>query len=148
MNEKETTLEKLIAIDDYDSALSMMDNGVGSINSTDRTGMTLLMRAIVNKDTLQIKKLLGRGADVTKQDSKGMTALHFAASGGYLDGAKLLVEEGVEINSQENNGNTAAHRAYAFRTGDHKAVLDFLIANGIDLSIKNNAGVAVKDLLG
>ena len=148
MNEKETALEKLIAIDDYDSALSMMDNGVGSINSTDRTGMTLLMRAIVNKDTLQIKKLLGRGADVRKQDSKGMTALHFAASGGYLDGAKLLVEEGVEINYQENNGNTAAHRAYAFRTGDHKAVLDFLIAKGIDLSIKNNAGVAVKNLLG
>ena len=39
--------------------------------------------------------LIGQGADLTTPDKEGWTALHCAASAGFLDVVKLLVESGA-----------------------------------------------------
>ena len=41
------------------------------------------------------KVLIGQGADLTTPDKEGWTALHCAASAGFLDVVKLLVESGA-----------------------------------------------------
>ena len=42
-----------------------------------------------------LKVLIGQGADLTTPDKEGWTAIHCAASAGYLDVVKLLVESGA-----------------------------------------------------
>ena len=44
---------------------------------------------------LMLKVLIGQGADLTTPDKEGWTALHCAASAGFLDVVKLLVESGA-----------------------------------------------------
>ena len=147
MTNSENDLEKAIEIDDFTKALSLIDSGVGTINSTDRSGATLLMRAAVAKNINILQEAIEHGADLGAQDRRGMTALHFAASSGNEEAVQALVVAGADVNQQEKNGNTPAHRAFAFRTDAHKNILNFLLINGADFSIKNNAGVALKDLM-
>ena len=42
-----------------------------------------------------LQVLIGQGADLTTPDKEGWTALHCAASAGFLDVVKLLVESGA-----------------------------------------------------
>ena len=57
MQNSETHLGKLIEIDEFAKALSLIDSGVGTIDSTDKSGATLLMRATVEKNMNILQRL-------------------------------------------------------------------------------------------
>ena len=48
------------------------------------------MVAAITGDTAKLTELLAGGADVQAEDSRGWTALSFAAVGGHVEAVKLL----------------------------------------------------------
>lgn len=88
--------------------LKKMLKGGADPNVTDEKnlGRTPLGVAYV---TSVIKLLLATdGIDVNKPDIDGYTALHRAASRGYIDSVKLLINAGADPNAIDENGKTPA----------------------------------------
>ncbi len=69
---------------------------------------------------------------------------HVAAFNGDIDHIKLLVEQGViNINERDDKGSTIAHKAAG---QGHVHILQWLIENGADLKITNQAGETARDV--
>lgn len=67
-----------------------------------------------------------------------------AAFNGDLDHIKLLVEQGViNINERDDKGSTIAHKAAG---QGHLHILQWLIENGADLKLANQAGETARDV--
>jgi len=143
----ESKLAKLIAIDDFDGALNLIDQGIGNINSTDKSGATLLMRAVVCNNVAIIKKLLSRGANVNAKDKEFFTALHFAAQDANLAATKELLRAGANINAQDKFGNTPLLRTPSEETEEGRIISQFLIEHGSDVSLKNDYGMSYNDMI-
>ena len=59
--------------------------------------------------------LIGRGADVTVQNSDGETPLHQALQRGQIDVACTLIEHGADVTAQNNGGWTPLHLVHQYR---------------------------------
>jgi ankyrin repeat protein len=55
-------------------------------------------------DLIAVATLLKNGVQVNAQDARGMTALHWAVFGGYIDVASLLLQAGANPNLPSNEG--------------------------------------------
>ncbi len=75
--------------------------------------------------------------DVPLNDS-GMTELHLGAAKQELDWVKSCVEAGFDVNKRSGNGYTplvwAIDMACTSKVGVAESIIDYLIANGADLS--------------
>ena len=147
MKKNQDKLAQYIAIDAFDQALNLISNGVGDINSTDRSGATLLMRAAVCNDELIVKKLIEMDADVNIIDDAKYSALHFAAQNGNQEIAAYLIEAGADVNAQDENGNSPLLSAPSRSTPEGVAMTDLLIKNGANVSLENNYGVSYENML-
>lgn len=147
MKKNQDKLAQYIAIDDFDQALNLISNGVGSINSTDRSGATLLMRAVVCNDELLVRKLIEMGADVNIIDDAKYSALHFAVQNGNRGIAVDLIKVGADVNAQDENGNSPLLSAPSRSTPEGVVMTDLLIKNGANASLKNNYGVSYENML-
>ena len=98
MNSDHKMLENAIAIDDFNRAIALINSGVGDINSADRSGATLLMRAVVSKDLARVKEFIKMGANVNSLDRAKFSALHFASQPTF--GLGLIKQA---INAAETN---------------------------------------------
>ncbi|KAJ9644081.1 hypothetical protein H2199_003949 [Coniosporium tulheliwenetii] len=78
--------------------------------------------------------------DVNKKDSRGRTALHWAARSGKEAVVRLLVEKGADPRAKDKHGWTALHQAA--RSGK-EAVVRLLLENGADLHAKDKHGETV-----
>ena len=78
----------------------------GDLNARDEEGMTSLMRAVVDKESLaSIKTLIAAGADVNARDTQGNTALiHAVLVSDAPDVVKALVDAGSDVNTRGNTG--------------------------------------------
>ncbi|KAJ9644083.1 hypothetical protein H2199_003951 [Coniosporium tulheliwenetii] len=74
---------------------------------------------------------------VNKKDSRGRTALHWAASRGNEVMVRLLLEEGADLHAKDEDGRTALHEAA--RSGK-EAVVRLLLEEGADLHAKDKDG--------
>lgn len=76
----------------------------------DKDGNTLLHQACLAEDVLQVKTLLGNGADVHATNAQGNTPLHVTAltltSDKSLEIARLLLEQGADSNLSNYNLQT------------------------------------------
>lgn len=92
--------------------------------------------------------LIEMKANIHRQDKNGYTALHFAAQEGHLDAVNLLIAKGAILDTKDKHGNTAAWVAVMdWQGGKNSQVLRKLIDAGADLSLKNNAGRSVLDIV-
>jgi len=73
--------------------------------------MSRLFDAAHRNDAQGVAQLLDAGEALTSSDSKGWTALHYAADGGALEVTTLLLDRGADPNTLDRFGNTALFRA-------------------------------------
>ncbi|XP_071084412.1 ankyrin repeat domain-containing protein 50-like isoform X2 [Haliotis cracherodii] len=82
--------------------------------------------------------LVSNRADLSQVDDKGENILHVACLEGHLDLVKdIVTNHRVDINSRGRYGRTPVMKAAEM---GHKEVLDLLISNGCDVTIKDDNG--------
>lgn len=106
-----------------------------------------LFRAAMNHHHIGLARFLVRmGADPSKPDARGMTALAEAAwdNVGDLEGTKALLSMGAHVNGRQPgdfNGLLAGGTALdAAASADRGQICDVLIEAGADLNVKNQYG--------
>jgi ankyrin repeat protein len=113
---------------------------------TDQSMLNKLLIKAARKNSDAIPILLEYGADPNYTDSRFKTVLdiivandlHVGHKYEWNDIAKLLLEYGADINKQDNiHGNTSLHDAIE---KENIKMVQFLIENGADISIKNKHG--------
>lgn len=81
---------------------------VSNWNQKCSRGVTALMWAAENDDTVSIKELLTKGANVNEKADDGTTALMAAVQNGFnADSVKALLANGADVNARAKNGATA-----------------------------------------
>jgi len=111
-----------------------------NIKSTN--GRTLLWNVCDAYDSPPVNKLVelllksGAEPNVSKKDEDG--PLHYATMYGQTGAAKLLVRYGANINAKGAYYRTPL--IYAASDGDSPDLVQFLIDNGADVKLKNEAG--------
>jgi len=85
----------------------------------------------------KIQALLELGADVNVRDYKGKTALHRAATAGFLDSMEVLLAHGAAIDAADNIGETPL--LDAVRAGRVEAVA-LLLERGANPTVQNRKG--------
>ena len=87
---------------------------------------------------------------LTDPDQDGNTPLHGAAISGHSSMLKDLVKKlrgggmcSNEVNKTNHSGNTPLHLAFQF---DHPEIVDLLVKEGANLTIKNNAQLTASEL--
>ena len=76
-----------------------------------------------------VKLLLEKGANVNKDNGRGMTTLMFAATHGHLDVVRLLLGKGANVDLANVDGMTALMKA---AMNFHGNVARLLLENGAD----------------
>jgi len=98
-----------------------------------------LIAAAERGDLRRVQESLLAGVNVNIRTEDGLTALHYAARGGYLPIVRaLLAAPGIDVNHPENDGYTALHKAALH--GHLEIVQALLTVPGINLHIQTIYG--------
>lgn len=97
-----------------------------------------LLIAADRADSLSIKLLLGRGADINATTVEGVTPLMYATEKGNLDIIRLLVERKADINKKPYNGITALMVA---AKNNYYDVAEYLVSQKAQLNIRDSEGI-------
>lgn len=122
-----------------DTLLSAPGIDVNLANAQDETP---LMLAAVKGNLELVKKLVARDADVNRE---GWAPLHYAASAGLehsVEIAAYLLEESAYIDAASPNGSTPLMLAAQY---SNEAMVKLLIAEGADVSLRNQQGLTAVD---
>jgi ankyrin repeat protein len=124
-------------------------------------GTTPLMRAARFGDAPAMRVLIDAGADVSKQQKNGTTALLFASGVGFRIGdggfartdkgteedaiaaIKLFLDAGADVNQSTNTGETPLHAAAARDGGQ---IVRYLVSRGAKLDAKDKSGRTALDV--
>jgi ankyrin repeat protein len=113
------------------------------IDQRDHCGMTPLLHAVWQDQTVVAKMLLKAGADPRVREVEGGTALHYSSFNGNLELCKVFLDT-IDVDVQDHNRVTAAHLAASNR---HFGVLEALVARGANLDLKDRNGYTVRQLI-
>jgi hypothetical protein len=80
--------------------------------------------------------------DVNSRDVSGDSLLHIASIRGILEEAALLIENGADVNGTGEMSYTPLHYAVNYK---HMDVIQLLLQNGADATIKNDFGKTACD---
>lgn len=124
-------------------------------------GTTPLMRAARFGDAAAMRVLIEAGADVSKQQRNGNTALLFASGVGFQIGdggfartdkgteadaiaaIKLFLDAGADVNQSTTSGETPLHAAAARDGGQ---IVRYLVSRGAKLDAKDKSGRTPLDI--
>jgi ankyrin repeat protein len=93
--------------------------------------------AVVRENAKVLQLLLANGASVNRKESRGGTALHWAAKRGYNAGIQVLLNHHANIQAEDMEGVTPLHIATGFSSA---SVVKLLIDNGARLDAKAKDG--------
>ena len=112
-----------------ESNLSEMRNAARTLPASTQKGSTMtvleLYQAASNDRSDRIDNALRERTDINQQDSRGWSALFYAADLGDVQATRLLVEKGADPSIQAPDGNTAISIA---RNRGHHNIVDILSA--------------------
>lgn len=114
-----------------------------NINDTDDYDNTPLMRAAREGNLGALRELLDLGADMSRINTDGNTALWFACYADCPNAMKMLLDAGIEVDTQ--NDNKVTPLMYAASSGKEAAV-EVLIEHGADATLKNLDDFSALDL--
>jgi ankyrin repeat protein len=116
------------------------------LNLTDKTGETLLHKAVKNRDAAMVDLLLSYDEVAVNWKSKSAnTAIHNAARQGNIDVLKhLLNHNGLEVNASDDDGWTALHLATA--CGNTDTVKLLLAHPHLDITGRTRNGAFMGDV--
>eukprot|EP00440_Ansanella_granifera_P073946 gb/GFBE01080240.1/.p1 GENE.gb/GFBE01080240.1/~~gb/GFBE01080240.1/.p1 ORF type:complete len:625 (+),score=114.11 gb/GFBE01080240.1/:1-1875(+) len=116
----------------------------------DSLGATPLIHAVQHEQHTALLRIVATGAtdaDVEKlvsaMDSKGRTAVHWAAFLGDLGSLKLLSHLGANLFHLDERRNTLLHQAVA---GSRPGVIEYLLERGVDPELHNADGATCVDV--
>lgn len=142
----DTPLHDALSFNKLEIAGLLIENGA-DVNVQEINGKTPLHSAVFRGGRDMVERLLDRNADVNKKDIKESTPLHEAVSGLRKDVAELLLVKGADIDAVSERGTPLHVLEYSFSDSDMKqerlALVEFLIAKGADLNVKDREGVTV-----
>ncbi|XP_006652326.1 potassium channel KOR2 [Oryza brachyantha] len=93
--------------------------------------------AAYHGDIFCLKSLISAGADPSKSDYDGRTALHIAALRGYEDIVRFLIQRGANVNSIDRFGNSPLLQAV--KSG-HDKITSLLVEHGATLNLEDTGG--------
>jgi len=164
-------MEEALLRSDSVSVIELVKRGM-DVNTVDRQGNTLLIRAVRGELAELFDYLLQRRARLNLRNRSGETALSIAAYTGNLPYVRRLVEAGAEVNffgwppliygafnghtaivdyllkhgaeidATTENGSTALFFGARYQ---HKEVIELLLKNKADATIANETGETAVD---
>jgi len=117
--------------------LKLAKSGKFPLIETDPFGRGLLSCAVIAEMPEAVNYLLEQKAGLDGVDSKGWTALHFAAYCNNVPIVQQLLTVFPDIDVKDSNGNTPLWRAVY---EEHPEMVAFLAGQGADPGLKNNNG--------
>ncbi len=96
-----------------------------------------LLEAAKARNTAEVQKLLGEGADANAKDNAGWTALMWAAYFGRTDTVRALLEKGADVNAKGKDGMTALMNA---ASADYRDIVHSLLEKGADVLARERCG--------
>lgn len=107
-------------------------------NATDEAGTPLLQWAMRQRDRGAVTLLLELGADPSRPDAKGRTAMHEAAMAAHGDWIEQLLDHGVAVDIPNAiNGQTPLYDALRAREPDN---IERLLEAGARLDVSDRSG--------
>ncbi len=100
-----------------------------------------LIDAVVNGDTIAVRRLLQENADPNERDASGNTALHRAATYGSIEIVRLLIDNKANLDSRNKQGDTPLMVLIppSYST-NRDTIVRLLLDRGASMDIKNNNG--------
>ncbi|KAL6817541.1 ankyrin repeat-containing domain protein [Trichoderma camerunense] len=112
---------------------------VERVTST-RQGATALHIAVKTGNNEMVRFLIGRGADLSKQDSRGNMAIHVAARLGHVGLLKLLIDHSAKTDEINFLGQTPLYLAVQ---SESKDAVQLLLGAMADINIKDSMGNSI-----
>jgi ankyrin repeat protein len=123
------------------------------IDTTDKSGRTLLMLACQQGDLEIVKVLVQHGANTSSATLAGKTPVSIAISAGHFPVIQFLLDNDPSlIQSTDTSGTTllmlAAETAgICFKKGYSTSIIDYLIKKGLDINAQDKHGHTALDRL-
>lgn len=127
-------IEQMFQQKDTEGVLKRLEEGL-SLETKDRSGMTILSLACRYAEGAFVQTLIERGADIESQDNAGRTPLMTASQFSNLEAMQTLIDVGARINARDRIGNTPLSWASGF--GSPTCVGE-LIQSGADIEAVSN----------
>ena len=146
---KWTTILSLFGVknvSEYREIMEAIDSGL-DVNTADSGGRTMLMEAVIRKDSELVDALITREADVNLRCKRKWTALHFAAQNNDPNIGLKLISAGADVNAAEDYGNNVIWRA-VFDARRDLQLAGALLEGGANPFEKNIKGISAKDTVG
>ncbi|MBT3393777.1 MAG: hypothetical protein HN411_01535 [Waddliaceae bacterium] len=116
-------------------ALIMHHTGVEEAGGLQKLfGNTELMMKVSSTVGLREHLKIHGAVDINAKNDFGMTSLHYAVLGGYVESVSILLENGANIDAQNIEGYTPLHLAAIIR---NPAIIKLLVEKGADVSAKS-----------
>ncbi len=111
--------------------------GLASCRKTD-ADVTEILRAADKGDLAKTQLLLKHNPNlVFSKNSEGWTALHYAASNGYMEITDLLLAKNADVNAKTGKGETPLH--YAASHGQ-KDIVKLLLLSKANVDVRDGIG--------
>jgi hypothetical protein len=123
-----------------DELRALLDETPELIDQANDRSMTALMAAAHGGHTAVVTMLLERGADVTRRDDRGVSALEYAIREDRQEVVLAILDETPELIDQADDRGMTALMAAAH--GGHAAVVAVLLERGADVTSRDGHGVS------
>ncbi|TVY89821.1 Serine/threonine-protein phosphatase 6 regulatory ankyrin repeat subunit B [Lachnellula willkommii] len=120
----------------------LLENGANACDTYSAYGTTVLMEAVIKKNTRIVRALLAKGAQInTQAEPSKNTALFLAISTNQPEMCKILLDRGADLSLTDDQGRTVAH---AIAETANIEMLGYFLAHDVDW--KRSDGIKFLDL--